>query len=166
MSIKAKHNNLPLIIGCIFALIGIAVIFASGSPYDLLHKISIYRVIPPLWMWCLSTVIFDFLTGFALGLICSDIFSNGACREREISAYQGCIFFAVSFLLFLAHYPMLFVAERLVLALLIAIISLVCAGICFVFWAKISPIPTIIIVAYMLWLAYLTFANGYIILNI
>ncbi len=166
MSVKAKHNNLPLIIGCIFALIGIAVIVASGSPYDLMHKISIYQVMPPLWMWCLSTVIFDFLLGFALGLICCDIFSNGACREREISAYQGGIFFVVTFLLFLAHYPMLFVAERLVLALLIAIISLVCAGICFALWIKISPISAIIIGAYVLWLTYLSFVNGYIILNI
>ncbi len=166
MSVKAKNNNISLIMGCIFAVIGIAVIFTSGSPFDLMHKIGMHQIMPPIWLWCLSTVIFDFLVGFALGMVCGEIFAKHACREREVSAYQGCIFFIASFLMFLAHYPMLFVAERLVLALLIAIASLACAGICFVFWTKISPISAIIIGAYVLWLAYLSFINGYIILSI
>lgn len=166
MSVKAKNNNISLIMGCIFAVMGIAVIFASGSPFEFMHKINMHQIIPPLWLWCLSTVIFDFLLGFALGVVWGEIFSKHACREKEVNSYQGCIFFIVSFLLFLAHYPMLFVAERLILALLLAIVSLVCAGICFVFWTKTSPIAAIITGAYTLWLAYLSFINGYIILNI
>ncbi len=166
MSSKIKNNNLSLIFGAIFAVINVIVIFTVGSPYDVAHKMSSFKMVPPVWLWCLSTVIFGFLMGYALGIAALELTNGRACGEREMWAYRGTIAFVASFLLSLACYPEFFVDGRLLLSLILAFFALVCAIICAVCWSKISASATAIMVLFSLWIAYVLFVNGYVVLNI
>ena len=100
MSSKPKNNNISLIIGGVSAAISLAVILASGSPYDVAHKIGTFKMIPPVWMWCLSTVIFAFLAGYALGSVAAAVISRNECRDSTIWAYRGGMAFVVSYMLY------------------------------------------------------------------
>ena len=166
MSSKTKNNNISLIIGGILAAINVVVILTAGSPYDVAHKISVYKMIPPLWMWCLSTVIFGFLAGYSLGIVATEAFSNKACRDGEIWAYRGGIVFVCMYLLSLAHYPLMFVGERLVISLILSLLTFLCSLLCIFCWSRVSIAASIIIGVYMVWLAYVLFINGYVVLNI
>lgn len=166
MSSKPKNNNISLIIGGVLAAINLAVILAAGSPYDVAHKIGVYKMIPPLWMWCLSTVIFGFLVGYALGSVAVEVISQKVYRDGVVWAYRGGMAFVVMYMLSIAHYPLLFVGERMVIALLLALLALVCSLLCIFCWSRVSIVASIIIGLHAVWLAYVLFVNGYVVLNI
>ena len=166
MSSKPKNNNISLIIGGVLAAINLAVILTAGSPYDVAHKIGVYKMIPPLWMWCLSTVIFGFLVGYALGGVAVDVLSKKVCRDGVVWAYRGGMAFVVMYMLSIAHYPLFFVGERMVIALLLSLLALVCSLLCIFCWSRVSIVASIIIGLYSVWLAYVLFVNGYVVLNI
>ena len=166
MSSKPKNNNISLIIGGVSAAIALAVILASGSPYDVAHKIGSFKMIPPVWMWCLSTVIFSFLAGYALGNVALEVFSDKACRSGAIWAYQGGMAFVVAYMLSLAHYPLFFVGERMVISLLLVSLAFICSILCVFCWSRVSIVASVLIGVYAIWLAYVLFVNGYVVLNI
>lgn len=166
MSSKTKNNNISLITGGVLAAINVVVILTSGSPYDVAHKIGVYKMIPPIWMWCLSTVIFGFLVGYALGTIAVDVLSDKGGREGVIWAYRGGMIFVVMYMLAIAHYPLLFVGERMVIALILSLLAFVCSLLCIFCWSRVSIVSSIIIGVYAAWLAYVLFVNGYVVLNI
>ena len=166
MSSKVKNNNVSLICGGALAAISLAVILAAGSPYDVAHKIGVYKMIPPVWMWCLSTVIFGFLVGYAFGAVAAEVLSEKVCRDNVIWAYRGGMVFVCTYLRSLAHYPLLFVGERMVIALILALLALLCSILCIFCWSRVSIVATIIMGIYTVWIAYVLFVNGYVVLNI
>ena len=166
MSSKSKNNNIAVVLGVLFAVINVVVIFSAGSPYNVAHKISIYEKFPPIWLWCFSLIMLGFLIGYAFGNVMCELMRGKNCREREAEAYRGGMLFVATFLLSLAHYPLLFVGERLIAALILAFISLICAALCTLCWAKVSPVSAIIIGVYTAFLVYVFFINCYVVLNI
>lgn len=166
MSSKLKNNNIALIMGGVLAAVNVIVILIAGSPYDVAHKIGVYKMVPPVWMWCLSTVIFGFLIGYALGTVAYVVLSERTCREGEIWAYRGGMVFVGMYLLSLAHYPLLFVGERMVIALVLALLTLVCSLLCIFCWSRVSIAASIIMGVYTVWMAYVLFVSGYVVLNI
>ena len=166
MNVKSKLGNIPLIFAIISAVIGLSVIICSGSPYDLIHKIKLDDLLPPIWIWCLSSLILNFLTGYALGCIMSSVASKRLCGEKEIRAYQGIIFFIGSIFLSLAHYPTFFVAEKLVIALILSVVSIMLSLICFILWTKVSFISSIIMATFTLWGGYVAYVNLRVLLSI
>ena len=125
MSAKAKSNNLSLIMGGVSASIQAIIIFTSGSPYNLAHKISVFNLIPPIWIWCITLIIDAFLLGYAFGTVVIELSSAKVCRESVIQAYQGGMFFVATYLLSLAHYPLFFIQQKLLTALIITFIAFI-----------------------------------------
>ncbi len=166
MSDKTKQNNIPLIIGIMFAAIGLSVIILSGSPYEMLHKISNDKLIPPLWIWCGSELLQKFLVGYALGTVITLIGAKRICGANEIKAYQGIIFLIILIFLAIAHYPIFFIAEKLFVSVIISILALICSIICICLWTKISFLSTVIMLPSTAWSAYVTFVSARVMLNL
>lgn len=166
MSSKLKNNNLPLIFGGSLAAINLVVILVSGSPFDVAHKIGDYKMVPPIWVWCLSMVILGFLVGYAFGTVAFEVLSGKVCREGEIWAYRGGMVFVGMCLLSLSHYPLLFIGERMIVALVMALLTLACSMLCIFCWSRVSVIASVILGVYIVWLVYVVFVNGYVVLNI
>lgn len=159
MSDNAKSNNTPIIFGIIFAAISILIAICSGSPLDMLHKLEGIDIMPPMWLLCLSQLIVIFLAGYALGALVLQLSSKRLCGEKEVKAYQGGIFFIAFTFLSFAYYPVFFVAEKPLIAVLISVMAIICSAISFAIWSKISFSACMIMALNTLWFAYITFLS-------
>ena len=156
---KSIFTNISLICGIASAALSLLIIFLSGSPYDMLHKIDSGNTLPPIWVWGISSTVFGFLCGYAMGILIGNMWCGKIVGSNEISAYRGLVFFVALFFLSNAHYPLFFISEKLIIALIIALLAIVVAIACAVFWAKPSPLSSVLISVYSLWLIYVAFVN-------
>lgn len=163
---KSIFTNISIISGITCAAISLIVIFLSGSPLDMLHKTNESNAVPPIWVWGISSIVFSFLAGYAAGILIGNMFCGRIKGGIESSAYIGLIFFVILLFLSNLHYPLFFVAERFIISLLIAILAFASAIACAVFWAKPSPLSTVLISIFSLWLIYVAFVNVCILLKL
>lgn len=156
---KSTFTNISIFCGITSAVLTLIIIFVSGSPYDMLHKTDSSNAIPPIWVWGIASTIFSFLAGYATGILIGNMWCGKITGDNEISAYRGLIFFVALFFLSNAHYPLFFVAERFIISLIPAILSIVFAIACAAFWAKPSPLSCVLISVYSIWMIYVSFVN-------
>lgn len=163
---KNTFTNISLICGIASAAISLIIIFLSGSPHEMLHKTDANNTVPPVWVWGISSAVFCFLSGYAAGILIGNMWCRKITGTNEISAYRGLIFFVSLLFLSNAHYPLFFVAEKLLISLIVVIIAIVSAIACAIFWAKPSPLSSVLVSVYSLWLIYVAFVNTCIIIKI
>ena len=155
-----QFNNLSLTCAIIAAVICALTLWMSGSPYEMVHKLDSKNILPPIWIWRLTYLIWFFLLGLGVGKIMSAACAGCISGEREISAYKGGIFFITAFFCALIHYPLFFSAERIFISLIIALVAVLCSLICAVIWSKISTFTSVVMYAYSFWLFYTIFINA------
>ena len=163
---KSTFTNISLICGIVSAALSLLIIFLSGSPYDMLHKIDSENTLPPIWVWIVSSTVFGFLSGYAMGILIGNMWCGKIVGANEISAYRGLIFFVALFFLSNAHYPLFFVAEKLIVSLVITILAIISAIACAILWAKPSPLSSVLVSVYALWLIYVAFVNVCVLIKI
>ena len=163
---KSTFTNISLICGIVSAALTLIIIFVSGSPYDMLHKTDSSNAIPPIWVWGIASTLFSFLSGYAAGILVGSMWCGKIIGSSEISAYRGLILFVALFFLSNAHYPLFFVAERFIISIIPALLSIIFAIACAVFWAKPSPLSSILISIYSVWMIYVSFVNVCILIKI
>ena len=166
MSDRSKSNNTPLILGIVLALIGLFVIICSGSPFDTLHMLNEKDILPPIWIWCATLLVLKFLEGYALGCLLTLLSTKRLCGNKEIKAYQGGIFFIAYVFLTLAHYPILFIAERPLAAVLISAAAFISSVICFIIWTKTAFLPCAVMALNTIWAFYVTFVSARVLINL
>ena len=163
---KAFFNNVSLILGVSCAIITLVIMVVSGSPFDMLHKTYSDNAIPPIWVWGLSSILLSFLSGCGAGILLGNLIHGKLSGNHEHSAYKGMIFFVALFFLSNAHYPIFFVAERFFISLIISVVAIAAAVLCALFWAKPSPLSTVLVSLFALWQMYVTFINVCVLLKI
>ena len=152
-------NGISLACGTVCAIFFITSITISGSPFEMIHKLNVGNVLPPMWLWGFLTSAWGFLIGYAAGLIIFEAVCNRSHSEQEICTYKGGLFFLAALFFFVLHYPLFFVAERLLFALLAVLIAAACASLCAFFWSKISVLAALIMVSYAFWIFYVAFVT-------
>ena len=161
-----KNNNISIICGIIGAALFLFVMNAFGNPYGTIHKIDVLDIIPPIWLWNISELLWGFLIGYAAGRVIFDISCIKSVPHAEMSACKGGLFYIVAFFLSLSHYPLFFIEGKLLLSLITAFLSLIFASICGVIWIRVSKTPSLIMIAYSFWLFYVVFVNFSIFIKI
>ncbi len=152
-------NGISLVCGTICSFFFIGSIIVSGSPFDMIHKLNVGNILPPMWLWGFLNLIWGFLVGYAAGLIIFEFLCNKGHGEREICVYKGGLFFLSALYFFGLHYPLFFVGEKLFVALLAVLIAAACACLCAFFWSKVSALATVIMGSYAFWLFYVVFVT-------
>lgn len=152
-------NGISLVCGTICSIFFIGSMIISGSPFEMIHKLNVGNILPPMWLWGFFTLIWGFLGGYAAGLIIFEAVRNKAHSEREICAYKGGLFFLAALFFFVLHYPLFFVGEKLFVALLAVLIAAACACLCAFFWSRIAAFATVIMASYAFWLFYVVFVT-------
>ena len=163
---KSLFTNISLICGIASSAITVLIFFISGSPFDMLHKVDLGNTLPPIWVWGISSAVFSFLSGYAAGILIGNMWCGKIVGNNEISAYRGLICFVALIFLSNLHYPLFFVAVRFLISLAVAMIGIIVAIACAVFWAKPSPLSSVIISVYSLWMLYVSFVNICLIIKI
>lgn len=166
MTEKSRQNNTPIIFGIVFAALSIIVMICSGSPFNMLHRLDGKDILPPLWLWCVTEIILKFLAGYVLGIVTSLLSTKRLCGDKEIKAYQGGIFFIAFIFLSLSHYPVFFIAEKPLAAILISALTLICSTICLIIWTKISFPACIIMILNTVWSAYVVFISARVLISL
>ena len=157
---KAHLNNITLTCAIFAAAVCAITMWLSGSPYEMIHKLDQRNVLPPVWLWRLTNLIWFFLLGLGAGRIVSEVCGGCISGEREISANKGGLFFITTMFCSLIHYPLFFSAERIFFSLVVVLFAVICSLLCTVIWSKISPWASLITSAYSLWLFYTIFINA------
>lgn len=157
---KSLFNVCSLIIGFMCVLMYIITLTVSGSPYDMIHKLDLNKMIPPMWVWRIFSIVWFFLSGAAAGLIVYE----GACHrigaDGKLCAYRGGTYFISGFFLSIVHYPLFFCVERLFIAFIVSLLAIICTVICCVIWSKISPLASVVLSGYAFWLLYVVFISA------
>lgn len=162
LRISSRNNRLggiSLICGIICSLFFAGSIAISGSPFEMIHKLNVGNILPPMWLWGFLSFVWGLLIGTASGSVITEVICNKAHNEREICAYKGGLLFLIALFFFSVHYPLFFVAERLFFALFAVLIALVCACLCALFWSKVSVYATVVMASFAFWLFYVLFVT-------
>lgn len=157
---KSLFNGCSVIVGSICVGIYVIMLTISGSPYEMIHKLDIGKMIPPMWMWRVFSIVWIFLSGVAAGLVVYERICHRIAGERELRAYRGGIYFISSFFLTIVHYPLFFCLERLMIAFLVALLAMIGAAVSSVIWSKVSAISSVILAGNAFWLLYVTFISA------
>ena len=163
VSKSSSRNNLfngtSVVCGTVCSIFTIGSIIVSGSPFEMIHKLNVGNILPPMWLWGFLTLIWGFLVGYAAGLIILETVCNKGHTDREICAYKGGLFFLAALFFFVLHYPLFFVSEKLFVALITVLIAAACACLCAFFWARVTALATVIMASYAFWLFYVVFVT-------
>ena len=135
----------------------IASVIISGSPFEMIHKMDVGNILPPMWLWGFLSLIWGFLVGYSAGVIFFYAIRKRSDKESELRAYKGGMFFLASAFFFVLHYPLFFVGGRMLIALIAALVAMACACACAFFWSRVAAFATIIMSAYAFWLFYVVF---------
>lgn len=145
---------------CIVALplcllgVGIFTRWVSGSPLPTLHYIGIDGLVPPIWLLVLLFSLSYLVAGLSLGLVLGS--ARCSCGEKK---YQGAMWFCLSLCLGYAWYPIFFCARLFLVSMLVSILCLFCSACATACFSKVGAAPTVLSVAYDVWLAYLVILN-------
>ncbi len=155
----SRNNNISLICGVISSTVFFYVMGMFGSPYDIIHVIDGWNIIPPIWLWKVTTTVWGFLIGFALGKIIFAASGPKSSIDTKIYAYRGGLFYLSAFFLALFHYPLFFNAGKIFISLLVAVIATVLSAVCGTMWTRVSRSASLIMYSYTFWLFYVVFVN-------
>lgn len=159
---SSKPHSISLfsiILGASLMIIRTLSVSIHPSPYDMIHKLDINGIIPPLWLLNLSFSVLFFMLGYSAGAVICKCVSSGKGIYDAVSSYRGGMFFTLTFFLLIVHYPLFFILERLLLSLIVAILSVIASIICAISWSRVSPFSTFIMTACAIFSAYLTLIN-------
>lgn len=159
VSRRSRSNNISLVCGIIGAVLFFFVMGLFGDPYDIIHRIDVFGIIPPIWLWKTTTTVWGFLIGYAAGRIISDMYCEQSSVDIRISAYRGGLFYIAAFFLSLSHYPLFFNAEKIFISLIVALISAILTAICGAIWSRVEKGSSLIMFGYAFWLFYVVFVN-------
>lgn len=166
MNKKGKAMDISLFCGIFCAVVFFTVMNVFGSPYDLIHKVDSHNIVPPVWLWRTTMTVWGFLIGYAAGRVINTVSCGGASVHDKISAYRGGLFFVSAFFLSLSHYPVFFCAERLFVALIVALSAAALSVFCGISWAKAYRMSSIIMLGFSFWLFYVIFVNAGVLLRV
>ena len=150
MNQKNSNRTLlcALIGGGVLAFCGICARLWWGSPYQGMAQMGIRHLVPPSWLMGLLWTLWYFALGAALGaMLC--------CHGNCIGAWRGGFFFLLMIFLGYLWYPLFFVRQNPLLALLVLLAILVCAALCALQWQGISPAAGVVLWVHVLWLIYM-----------
>lgn len=139
MSAEMRQTSpaLSVIVGCLCAILYVAVRSASGTPYAVMLALGIGDLVPPVW---LMTAL-RFLSFLTLG-----------CAAEK---YRGGMFFLLLLALELCWYPTLFRSAQVFLAVLESLAVLVLSLLVTVSFFRVSRIAGTILVLHSVWVTYL-----------
>ena len=152
VSSKTNNNNAlscALIVGGIVAVCGICVRLWWGSPNPALTQLGIRHLIPPVWLMGLLWTLWYFALGAALGAV---LCVHGGC---SIAAWRGACFFLLMIGVGFLWYPLYFVRQNALLALLVILATLFCAVLCALSWQGIATAAAAVLWLHVLWLLYM-----------
>ena len=148
-------NKSALCFGLVASIISFGVRAVTKNPFDLIHKLNCSDFFPPIRLYNILCTVWFFLIGYAAGLIVFRVIKRRICGNKLISTYKGGLFFLCGFFFSLSWYPVLFGAENIFLSFVLALSAALCFATCARMWVCVAPIPTLITVAYTLWLVYI-----------
>ena len=138
-----------MVVGGIVAICGIGVRLWWGSPNPALTQLGIRNLVPPVWLMGLLWTLWYFALGVALGAV---LCMYGSC---SIAAWRGAFFFLLMICVGFLWYPLYFVRQNALLALVVILVTLLCAVLCALCWQGTSPAAAAVIWLHVLWLLYM-----------
>ena len=138
-----------LVVGGVLALGGICVRLWWGTPNEGIAQMGIRSLLPPVWLMGLLWTFWY----FALGAILGAMLSAHGCSC--IGAWRGAFFFLLMLFAGYLWYPLFFVRQNLLLALLVMLGVIVCAVLCALQWQGICAAAGIVLWTHVLWLLYM-----------
>ncbi len=138
-----------LIVGVVLALCGICVRLWWGSPYEGMAQMGIRHLVPPAWLMGIMWTLWYFVLGALLGAVLHTY--GGNC----IGAWRGGFFFLLMLFTGYLWYPLFFMRQNLLLALLVLLAVLVCAALCALQWQGLSLAAGAVMWTHVLWLLYM-----------
>lgn len=153
-------NNFSILGGAICIIFAFIAQKISDPPIDMLHKIQNRNIIPPMWLFNILFIFWFFLLGVSAGAEFFITQQRLNTYQREISAYQGGLFFICTLFLSSVWYPLFFSGDCLFLSVIVSALSLICIIICTAFWLKTYVLtPAIITLGFSVWSFYILFVS-------
>ncbi len=153
MVMNQRNNNraltCALIVGGLLAFVGMGVRLWCGAPNEGLLQMGIRHLIPPVWLMGLLWTLWYFVLGAALGAVLCTY--GGNC----IAAWRGAFFFLLMLFVGYLWYPLFFVRQNPLFALLVLLAVLGCAVLCALQWQGISLAAAGVLWLHVLWLLYM-----------
>lgn len=159
---KSTHiiNKTSLALGIISAIICFISKAVSPSPFELIHILNVYDIMPPIWIFNLLSLIWYFLIGFGAGIVAYGISYCYTSGHQEILAYKGGLYFVSTFFLFLLWYPMFFSGRSLLISFLLILAAMICSIMCSCYWFKSkNSVAGLMMAAFAIWTFYVMFIN-------
>lgn len=153
-------NRTNFISGIICALFYFISRVICGNGLDMVHKLSGFEILPPMWIFNAIFLVFYFIIGIAIGGMIHGISLRQIRGEEEICAYKGGLFFISSFFLGITWFPIFFVFQSLFFSVLCALSALMCALVCAFHWYKTAnKISPTLMATFSVWMFYIMFLS-------
>ena len=149
-----------LIVGGVLAIGGICVRLWWGAPNEGIAQMGIRHLLPPVWVMGFLWTLWYFVLGVTLGaMLCS---YGGSC----INAWRGGFFFALMLFAGYVWYPLFFMRQNPLLALLLLLAVLFCAVLCALQWQCLSLGAGVVMWLHVLWLLYMLILQMICVFNV
>ena len=146
-------------LGVLFALGGIIVRLAVGSPDLSILALGINALIPPVWLMCVLWTVSFFTVGCAAGLVL------GTRGGLEAEKYKGGMVFVLMAVLELCWYPTFFGAGLIFLSVL-ETVAILCLSVgCTLCFSRVSRLAGILSFFHAIWLVYILILNFAVFFN-
>jgi len=157
-------NKYSLIFGSVQVILCVLVRILSRNPYEVLHQLNASDVFPPIWIFNLFSIIWSFVSGMALGIILYRSCMRRNSLSEVIAGYKGALFYIALVFLCLNWYSLFFCC-RPAIALMISLLSVLCAIFCGIIWKSVDRYAALIILSYSVWLTYVFIINATVFLR-
>ncbi len=155
-----------IICGAVSALFCLISRTSFGSPLDMIHKISGTCALPPIWVFNFISIVSFFILGLSFGRIAESTSDRMNVGREEICAYRGGMFAITTFFLSLIWYPVFMLAQKLFLAFVISVLSMISSLLCTLEWGKVYPKRTsCLVLINTVWCFYIMFVSLSVFLN-
>lgn len=144
-------------------LAALLVRLSTGSPYPVLHTVRVDLVLPPTWITGLIWLAGFFAVGCGWGYVLG---LRGCSARRQALKFQGGMYIVLSVTLALAWYPLLFGLTSFLISWLCLLGAAGMALLCAWAWIRLSRGAAALVLAFALWLLYLSFVQLGVILHI
>ena len=146
--------------GILCATVGFLPTALFGAPHEMIHILGGSKILPPIWIFNLLSILFCFLAGIAAGAVTDATSRRLNAGKDEISAYRGGLFFLSAFFISLIRYNVLFFLGRLFISLVLSVACLILSFLCSAEWSHTRPKSARGIMAlFSIWQFYILFVN-------
>ena len=153
-------NRTNIISGTACALFYFISRIICGNGFDMLHKLSEFDILPPIWIFNAIFLIFYFIIGIAAGAMIHGVSLQQIRGEGETCAYRGGLFFISSFFLGIIWFPLFFIFQSLFFSVLCALSALMCALVCAFQWYKtVNKSSPTLMATFAVWMFYILFLS-------